>query len=73
LHVLQTLATLSHIRYVCICPQLEPNIPAEVLYDKRDDGLKPSNAWKGYHVLLNPDFRWGRNPLLLSHKHAADE
>jgi hypothetical protein len=42
------------------CPQLEPNIPAEVLYDKRDDGLKPSNTWKGYHVLLNPDFRWGR-------------
>lgn len=39
--------------------QLEPNIPAEVLYDKRDDGLKPANAWKGYHVLLNPDFRCG--------------
>jgi hypothetical protein len=37
--------------------QLEPNIPAEVLYDKHDDGLKPSNAWRGYHVLLNPDFR----------------
>ncbi|WIA29221.1 hypothetical protein OEZ86_011732 [Tetradesmus obliquus] len=37
--------------------KLEPNIPAEVLYDKRDDGLKPANAWKGYHVLLNPDFR----------------
>jgi hypothetical protein len=42
---------------LCTALQLEPNIPAEVLYDKRDDGLKPANAWKGYHVLLNPDFR----------------
>lgn len=32
--------------------KLEPNIPAEVLYDKKDDGLDPKNSWKGYHVLL---------------------
>jgi hypothetical protein len=30
----------------------EPNIPAELLYDKRDDGLDPANSWKGFHVLL---------------------
>lgn len=32
--------------------KLEPNIPAEVLYDKQDDGLDPANTWKGYYVLL---------------------
>ncbi len=32
--------------------KLEPNIPAEVLYDKHDDGLDPGNTWKGYYVLL---------------------
>lgn len=32
--------------------KLEPNIPAEVLYDKNDDGLDPRNTWKGYYVLL---------------------
>eukprot|EP00775_Hariotina_reticulata_P007949 gene7949-8147_t len=37
--------------------KLEPNIPAEVLYDKQDDGLSPRNPWKGYNIILNPDFR----------------
>lgn len=39
--------------------KLEPNIPAELLYDKKDDGLNPANSWKGYYVILNPDFRSG--------------
>jgi hypothetical protein len=41
-----------------LVPQ-EPNIPAELLYDKADDGLALSNPWAGYHVILNPDFRQG--------------
>ena len=32
--------------------KLEPNIPAERLYDKADDGLDPGNSWKGFYVLL---------------------
>lgn len=32
--------------------KLEPNIPAEMLYDKKDDGLDPANSWKGFYVLL---------------------
>ena len=40
----------------CTNCKLAPNIPAQILYDKLDDGLKLSNEWSGYHVLLNPDF-----------------
>lgn len=41
----------------CTNSKIAPNIPAEVLYDKNDDGLKLSNAWKGYFIVLNPDFK----------------
>lgn len=41
----------------CTNSKLAPNIPAEVLYDKKDDGLKLVNSWSGYHILLNPDCR----------------
>lgn len=40
----------------CTNSKVAPNIPAERLYDKNDNGLKLSNVWKGYYVLLNPDF-----------------
>jgi hypothetical protein len=40
----------------CTNSKVAPNIPAEKLYDKNDNGLKLSNLWKGYYVLLNPDF-----------------
>ncbi|GAB4820518.1 hypothetical protein N2152v2_007564 [Parachlorella kessleri] len=40
----------------CTNSKLAPNIPAELLYDKRDNGLKLSNSWSGYYVLLNPDY-----------------
>jgi hypothetical protein len=39
----------------CTNSKLAPNIPAEILYDKKDDGLKLVNSWAGYHILLNPD------------------
>jgi hypothetical protein len=41
----------------CTNSKLRPNIPAEVCYDINDNGLKLSNSWAGYHVLLNPDFK----------------
>ena len=40
----------------CTNDKESPNIPAAVLYDKGDDGLKASNAWKGHHVILNPEY-----------------
>lgn len=40
----------------CTNSKVAPNIPAEKLYDKNDNGLKLSNVWKGFYVLLNPDF-----------------
>jgi len=40
----------------CTNSKVAPNIPAEKLFDKNDNGLKLSNVWKGYYVLLNPDF-----------------
>ena len=40
----------------CTNSKETPNIPAEVLYDKKDDGLDIENAWKGFHVLLNAPF-----------------
>lgn len=36
-----------------------PNIPAEVLYDRKDDGLKVSNSWSNKFVLLNRASRVG--------------
>jgi hypothetical protein len=27
------------------------------MYDKEDNGLKLSNSWAGYYILLNPDFK----------------
>ncbi|KAL4440210.1 hypothetical protein ABPG75_003211 [Micractinium tetrahymenae] len=41
----------------CTNSKLAPNIPAEKLYDKQDNGLKLSNSWEGHFVLLNPDYR----------------
>ncbi|GFR43232.1 hypothetical protein Agub_g4291, partial [Astrephomene gubernaculifera] len=40
----------------CTNSKSHPNIPAEVLYDKHDDGLCLSNPWSGYYVILNPEF-----------------
>ncbi|KAL4853371.1 Cytochrome P450 97B2 [Chlorella vulgaris] len=40
----------------CTNSKLAPNIPAEKLYDKQDNGLKLSNSWAGFFVLLNPDY-----------------
>lgn len=31
--------------------QVAPNIPAEVVYDKYDNGLKTSNSWRGFYVV----------------------
>ena len=41
----------------CTNSKESPNIPAEVLYDKNDDGLKIENSWKGHHILLNPEYK----------------
>lgn len=41
----------------CTNSKLCPNIPAEKLYDKEDNGLRLGNSWKGYYVLLNPDYK----------------
>lgn len=40
----------------CSNNKRRPNIPAEKLYDKTDDGLKQENSWKGFHVILNPSY-----------------
>ena len=40
----------------CTNSHLKPNIPAEKCYDKKDDGLKMTNSWAGYHVLVNPPY-----------------
>ena len=37
----------------CTNDKLEPNIPAEVLYDKADNGLKAANPWEGKYVIPN--------------------
>lgn len=39
----------------CTNSKIAPNIPAEKLYDKNDNGLKLTNLWRGYYVILNPD------------------
>lgn len=41
----------------CTNSKIAPNIPAELLYDKKDNGLLLVNSWAGYYVLLNPDYR----------------
>ena len=33
-----------------------PNIPAQLLYDRQDDGLCIRNSWAGHHVILNPPY-----------------
>nr|BCL66237.1 hypothetical protein [Volvox reticuliferus] len=40
----------------CTNSKANPNIPAEKLYDKEDDGLRLSNSWAGYYVILNPEY-----------------
>ena len=39
----------------CTNSKIAPNIPAEKLYDKADNGLKLTNLWRGYYIILNPD------------------
>lgn len=39
----------------CTNSKVAPNIPAEKLYDKSDNGLKLTNLWRGYYIILNPD------------------
>ncbi|MEW5300397.1 MAG: hypothetical protein WDW36_003330 [Sanguina aurantia] len=41
----------------CTNNKASPNIPAERLYDKHDDGLNPANSWAGCFVVLNPAFQ----------------
>ena len=41
----------------CTNSKIAPNIPAERLFDKNDDGLKLSNKWEGSYIVLNPDFK----------------
>ncbi|QDZ25526.1 hypothetical protein HOP50_17g80680 [Chloropicon primus] len=41
----------------CTNSKETPNIPAQVLYDKHDDGLDSKNSWKGYHIILNPEYK----------------
>ena len=33
-----------------------PNIPAELLYDRQDDGLAIRNSWAGHHAVVNPPY-----------------
>ena len=40
----------------CTNSNRRPNIPAEKTYDRRQDGLKQENPWKGYYVILNPSY-----------------
>ncbi|GLC40999.1 hypothetical protein PLESTM_001144900 [Pleodorina starrii] len=52
-------ATFPYIRGLldpCTNSKANPNIPAEKLYDKEDDGLRLSNSWAGYNVILNPEY-----------------
>ncbi|CAD7702759.1 unnamed protein product, partial [Ostreobium quekettii] len=41
----------------CTNSKIASNIPAEKLYDKNDNGLKLSNSWTGYYVILNPEYK----------------
>ncbi|GMH33587.1 hypothetical protein BSKO_01421 [Bryopsis sp. KO-2023] len=41
----------------CTNSKIAPNIPAEITYDKVDNGLKKSNSWSGHHIILNPDYK----------------
>lgn len=65
----------------CTNSKAKPNIPAAVLYDRRDDGLALANPWAGHFVVLNPAYEsavqwrfinraideveWGRVPGVL--------
>jgi hypothetical protein len=65
----------------CTNNKRRPNIPAEVLYDRQDDGLAIANSWAGKYSLLNPPYEaavqwrfinraineveWGRCPGIL--------
>mmetsp|Transcript_8218 Transcript_8218/g.51089 ORF Transcript_8218/g.51089 Transcript_8218/m.51089 type:complete len:350 (+) Transcript_8218:1624-2673(+) len=40
----------------CSNSKTSPNIPAQKLYDRSDDGLLPANSWEGFHVILNPPY-----------------
>ena len=40
----------------CTNSKSSPNIPAQKLYDRSDDGLLPDNLWEGFHVILNPPY-----------------
>jgi len=61
-HVFQLqLPTVGEPRILGLCDPcsndlVDPNVPAERLYDKLMDGLLLSNSWEGFYILLNPDF-----------------
>jgi hypothetical protein len=40
----------------CTNNLIDPNIPAEIVYDRELDGLRLSNSWAGKYIILNPDF-----------------
>lgn len=40
----------------CTNSKERPNIPAERLYDCKDDGLAEENGWAGYSLILNPPY-----------------
>ena len=40
----------------CCNNKKNPNLPAELLYDKADDGLALRNSWADHFVLLNPPY-----------------
>ena len=40
----------------CTNDRRRPNIPAAKTYDREQDGLRQENAWRGYHVILNPSY-----------------
>jgi hypothetical protein len=40
----------------CSNNKRKPNLPAERLFDKADDGLALRNSWEGSFVLLNPPY-----------------
>ena len=43
----------------CTNNKARPNIPAELMFDKSDNGLLTKNKWDGYCILLNPEYKNG--------------
>ena len=49
--------TIQGLLDPCSNSRVCPNIPAEKIYTKEDDGLRLSNSWAGFHIILNPEFK----------------